>query len=347
MLHRPRTARPAPHDAGLSGPAIRRAPRLVLSGSGGTRQARGAEMSAAVRLAHLSDLHLPLAMPRGAEWLGKRGLSALNWQRRRHRHRAEVAERLIADLAATPADAVAMTGDMVNFSLPREFAAARGWLARLGPPVQTIALPGNHEALVPGWRRRLEAWGAYVRGPSGEDFPWTRTVGPVALIAVSTAIATPPFVAAGRVGAPARDRIAQAIERARGAGHLPVVLMHHPPTRITIRRKGLIDGAAMRALLGRAGAALVLHGHTHAPDLSWIDGRSGRIPVLGVPACSMAPGQVAAPGAWRLIEIERGPQGWRATVTERAITKSGDVAAMTPFRLALPGPEGCGEGRAG
>jgi hypothetical protein len=56
--------------------------------------------------------------------------------------------------------------------------------------------------------------------------------------------------------------------------------------------------------------------------------------------------QGEAAGAWRLIALSRGDAGWRASVTERAITPSGDVAPLAPFVLALPGPAPC-EARAG
>jgi nucleotide-binding universal stress UspA family protein len=275
----------------------------------------GGPAGGALRLAHLSDVHLPLTVPRGGELLSKRGLSALNWRlKRRALHGAEVAEALLSDLRAARPDAVAMTGDLCNFALAREFAAGGGWLDALGPAERVVAIPGNHEALTPGWRARMaQGWGRHALGPSGEETPFLRPVGPVALIAVSTAVATPPFMASGRVGPAARTRLGELIAQARRAGLLPVVLMHHPPTAITSRRKGLADREAVCAVLAEAGAALVLHGHTHRPDLSWIDGGgtdAPRIPVLGVPSFSLRPratgeGNDHPAGAWREIVLER------------------------------------------
>jgi len=293
------------------------------------------------RLAQLSDAHLPLAMPRGAEWIGKRGLGAARW--RRHRGRlfdGQSAEILTRDLLATAPDTIAVLGDVINFSLAREFAAARDWLDRLGPPERVVVVPGNHEALTPGWRRRAAALGSYARGPAGEDWPWMRRVRGLALIAVSTAVATPPALAAGRVGEPARARLGELIRAAHAAGALPVVLMHHPPTRVTSWRKALCDARAVRRTLAE-GAGLVLHGHTHRPDLSWIDGRDGRIPVLGVPAFGLRAGGTEPAGAWRLLEVAAHAGGWVVTVRERAITLQGDVAERTPFKLRLPGPASC------
>jgi 3',5'-cyclic AMP phosphodiesterase CpdA len=59
--------------------------------------------------------------------LGKRALGWLSWKlRRRHAHRSEVLEALIADLRKTAPDHVAVTGDLTNVSLEDEFGAARG-----------------------------------------------------------------------------------------------------------------------------------------------------------------------------------------------------------------------------
>lgn len=295
-------------------------------------------MTDRLRLAHLTDPHLPFAEPRGTELIGKRGLGWLSWRlKRRRRQGPEVAEALLSDLHAASPDLIAMTGDLVTFSLAREFAAARVWLERLGPPDRVIVTAGNHEALTAGWAARMAAaWGSYGRGPGGEEPPFLVDSGSAALIAVPTAVATAPFLATGRTGAEARARAAALIAAARAGGRLPLVLMHHPPTPVAARRRSLTDAAEVRAAL--AGAALVLHGHTHRPELSWIDGPHGRIPVLGAPGFAARPGFGEPPGAWRLLEIAPGPDGWRATVTERAITPSGEVHSRTPLVFALPGP---------
>src|SRR6516162_5754458 len=71
-------------------------------------------------LAHLSDPHLgPLPRPRLGELMGKRATGFLNWRRKRGRiHRPDVLARIVADLKAQTADHIAVTGDLVNISLP-------------------------------------------------------------------------------------------------------------------------------------------------------------------------------------------------------------------------------------
>lgn len=291
-------------------------------------------MAVETRIAHITDPHLPLGLPRGVEWLGKRGLSGLSWLlRRRHKHRPEVAEALLQDLLAHRHDMIAMTGDLVNFGLEREFEAARAWLDRLGPPDRVLSIPGNHEALAGRWRDAMARhWGDYDR--SGHMV----VRGAFALIAVSSAVVTPPGFASGRVGDEGRRKLAAQLAEARQRALLPVVLIHHPPTPIAIPRKALRNLGEMAEIVATGGAALVLHGHTHCRDLSWIDtsGEGGRIPVLGAPSLSMSPVHGHEPGAWRSLRIRRdGDSAW-VEVTERRITDTMQIEARTPFRLSLP-----------
>ena len=80
-------------------------------------------------LAHLSDLHLA-APPRLAELAGKRGLGFINWHRgRKNIHRVEALDAVTADLKTLAVDHIAVTGDLVNLSLPDEYSA-RARLAR-------------------------------------------------------------------------------------------------------------------------------------------------------------------------------------------------------------------------
>lgn len=288
--------------------------------------------SAETRIAHVTDPHLSFGMPRGVEWFGKRGLSGLSWLlRRRYRHVTETADVLVKDLLADPHDAVAMTGDLINFGLPREFELSKKWLAGLGPPDRVIAIPGNHEALAGHWE---EAMGRYWAGYTQPNR--TLTLGGTVLIAVSSACVTPPFFASGHVKEAALECLRSNLAAARAKGLLAVVLIHHPPTPIAKRRKALSNLRETADAVANGGASLVLHGHTHDRDLSWIDAPHGRIPVLGAPSLSMAPGQRHAAGAWRSLLIQRIEGATRVRITERFITKSMNLATRTPFDIRLP-----------
>ena len=123
-----------------------------------------------------------------------------NWRRKRHLlHRAELLERIVQDIHANAPDHIAVTGDLVNLSLAGEYAPARAWLETVGRPHDVTLVPGNHDAYVPEAAKWPQLyWGEYMRGDAGEvGFPFVRRRGPLALVGLSSAGASPPFWATG------------------------------------------------------------------------------------------------------------------------------------------------------
>jgi 3',5'-cyclic AMP phosphodiesterase CpdA len=272
-------------------------------------------------LAHLSDLHLPV--PPGAlrplgQLAGKRLLAYLAW--RRKRRRAVPAAGLLADIEAAGADHIAVTGDLTNLALPAEFAAARDWLERLAPPGRLTVVPGNHDATVAvPWATGIGSWQAWMTddgaAPGAPPFPFMRRRGPVAVIGLSSAVPTMPGSAAGRLGPDQLARLPALLDAARREGLFRVVLVHHPPAvGPGGRRKALGDRAALRDILARHGAELVLHGHHHVPLQDELPGPSGPIPVLGTPQ-ALAGGH-NRPG-WQLCRITPAETGWLLETTLR------------------------------
>lgn len=281
-----------------------------------------------VLLAHLSDVHLPL--PARVDWravLNKRALSLLSWRRKRHLvHRSEVLARLVADLNEAAPDLIAVTGDLTNLGLPVEYDGARRWLESLGAPGRVMVIPGNHDALVRGaWEAGAEAWRPYWQGEDGDGFPWLRRRGGLALIGVSSAVVTPPACATGAVGAAQLDRLAALLARGRAEGLCRVVMVHHPPLAGTVaRRKRLMDGPALCAMLAREGAELVLHGHSHRSHVEELRTQAGPVPVIGVPSASAMHPEAAA---YHLYRIARAGDGWRIALEARRLGPEGGVEA--------------------
>jgi 3',5'-cyclic AMP phosphodiesterase CpdA len=280
-------------------------------------------------LAHLSDPHLgPLPRPRLSELIGKRATGFLNWQRKRRRiHRADVLARIVADLVTQKPDHVAVTGDLVNISLGREYPPARAWLAALGSPQAVSLVPGNHDAYVSDASRDPQLhWGDYMRGDDASEpaFPFLRRRGPLALIGLSSAVPTAPFMATGRLGAGQLARLAELLERCGGERLFRVVLIHHPPASKPRRRfKRLVDGAELRATLRRYGAELVIHGHDHERSVAHLDGPQRAIPVVGVPSASEAPPGEHDPTGYNLYRIEGTSRGWRCEAVSRGLSHDG------------------------
>ena len=162
--------------------------------------------------------------------MNQRVLGYLSWQRRRYRvHRREVLDALVEDMRAEAPDHVAITGDLVNISLPAEFVQAAAWLRQLGTPDEVTVIPGNHDAYVEvKWREAWAHWSDYMCGDGADSgrtesdtFPFLRRRGSVALIGMSTAVATPPTFATGRLGRRQLRRARGAARRSGGREPLP------------------------------------------------------------------------------------------------------------------------------
>ena len=288
-------------------------------------------------LAHLSDLHMA-GRPRPAELLGKRGLGFINWQRKRkYIHRPDVLDAITRDLTAQARDHVAVTGDLVNFSLADEYKLAASWLAALGPPRHVSVVPGNHDSYVRGTEGAPAAfWGDTMRGDDGVDrFPYLRRRGDVALIALSTALPTGPFMATGRLGNRQLTRFAEALDQTRGL--FRIVLIHHPPRspwRRHLRR--LVDAPQLRAVLAAKGAELLLHGHDHRRAIVWLDGpQATKIPAIGVPSASArAPHGGEDAAGYNIFQIDAAGGAWRCEWIERQRGADGAVREIGRQRLA-------------
>jgi 3',5'-cyclic AMP phosphodiesterase CpdA len=280
-------------------------------------------------LAHLSDPHLSSlegVSPRAL--LGKRILGYVSWRlRRRREHRTDVLDALRADLQAACLDHIAVTGDLTHLGLPQEFREAAAWLARLGRPEGITVVPGNHDAYVRApWRETFAQWSAYMQGDDAvaaadadDAFPSLRVRRDVALIGLSTARPSAPFLATGSLGERQLQRLDRMLERAAAAGLFRVVLLHHPPAAHTVRwRKSLLDGAALRAVLARRGAELVLHGHAHFSAAAYLDPATGRNLAIGVPSASAIGDDADRHAAYHVYRIARREGGWRLRVSVRA-----------------------------
>ncbi len=298
-----------------------------------------------VLLAQFSDVHLgPLPKVSVADLASKRLLGYLNWQRNRVRAHADpVLAALTADMHAVGPDQIVVTGDLVNLGLPAEYRAARAWLSLLGAPHDVTVVPGNHDAYVASgvvhytdqWRD-FSSGDGYTGAQSG--FPFLRRRGPLALIGVSSAVPTGPFMATGRVGAAQMTALAPLLAEAKRAGLFRIVLIHHPVAeRSAPRVRRLVDAARLRTVIAEHGAELVLHGHNHRTSLMSVAGPDGPVPVIGATATSLRPRPHHAGGAYNLFTIDGAPGAWTLTLRERAATRSGTVETRLERTLAVPG----------
>jgi 3',5'-cyclic AMP phosphodiesterase CpdA len=296
-------------------------------------------------LAHLSDPHLgPLPRPRLAELASKRLLGYANWRRSRHAvHRTDALDAIVGDMRRAAPDHVAVTGDLVNIALPFEFERARRWLDSLGSPERVSLVPGNHDAYVAAAARERERhWAPYMAGDEpvtrpagGPAFPYLRRRGAVALIGLSTAVATPLLMATGRLGAAQIARLAEMLGRLSEAGLFRVVMIHHPPLAAP-RHKRLIDAVSLCEAIAAGGAELVIHGHDHIREFARLPGRGVQIPAIGVPSASAVGGARHQAAAYNLYRIAGGPGDWRCEVISRGLGGDGTVTEIDRFALSWP-----------
>jgi 3',5'-cyclic AMP phosphodiesterase CpdA len=282
-------------------------------------------------LAHLSDPHL--TSPKGVtlkELLNKRVSGYLSWYlRRRHKYRAEVLSALLRDLDAAGPDHTVITGDLTHIGLPSEFQMVEKWLPSVGRPTEVTLVPGNHDAYVAAdWDETFALWKDYMCSDDPQDdgtveslqvtFPILRKRWQVALIGVSTARPSAPFLAIGRIGQAQSQRLEKVLEETGREGLLRIVLIHHPPVPGVVDwRKRLTDGGRLLSILGRQGAELVLHGHSHRTSLKPLDGPTSRIMAIGVPAASALSTKPGRRARYHIYRVIQNAQGWDVHISVR------------------------------
>ncbi|MCP4903771.1 MAG: metallophosphoesterase [bacterium] len=292
-------------------------------------------MSAEIRFAHLSDWHATTLAGGGPALLcGKRISGWASWglNRRRH-HDPEILAAAIRDVQAQGVERILVTGDLTHVSLESEFLAAAKQLEALGSPERVFLVPGNHDCYVStpaevSW----DHWAGYLSGdalstfdtdltaslcaapgaglaPRYEDYPMLRIVDRLATIGLCSSIPTPIFRAGGALGAEQLDRLERILGLLGKRGLCRVVMIHHPvAAKGEPVRRALWDGDALRGVLSRVGAELVLHGHKHRRRINRVPGPIGEVPIIGVPSTSEVGSQPEKPAQYHIYSV-RAPTG--------------------------------------
>jgi 3',5'-cyclic AMP phosphodiesterase CpdA len=261
---------------------------------------------ATFRLAHVTDPHFrgPRGFPgaRPGELFGKRAVGYLNLAVNRVRkHKMDLLEDMRVDVRAQAPDHLAMTGDLSNIALTSEWRSALAWLDLSGVAPDAISvIPGNHDAYVPEvvatreFERLFAPYQTSDLDREGEaaHYPFVQIREPLALIGVSSAVPTGDLGAWGRIGEAQLARLETILTAPELRGLARVVLVHHPPVlHKDGEHRNLRDRDALGAVLLRAGAELVLHGHDHQDSRDQLPGPGGaRIPIIGAGSASYAGG---------------------------------------------------------
>jgi 3',5'-cyclic AMP phosphodiesterase CpdA len=257
-----------------------------------------------IRIAHVSDLHV--LSNTGEQWrciiFNKRLTGYANLILRRGRvHRREYLLTVLS-AAAARADHLVVTGDITNLSLEHEYEEARAILVEAARRTEVTVVPGNHDVYLPstfGRRRFPHHFDRFLQSdipelalniPAGR-FPCVKLRGRLAIIALSSGMPRPPFVAAGCVGHAQLEAFETVLAHPEVRRRTAIVLIHHPPVdtrpRFAQLRDGLVDALALRRSLARLSRGLVLFGHLHVRVRCVLPTPSGKLDVIGASGAAL------------------------------------------------------------
>jgi 3',5'-cyclic AMP phosphodiesterase CpdA len=258
-----------------------------------------------VRLAHLSDVHVPAASVqwRFRDYLTKRSTGWLNLRLSGRGRRFLQAEAVLAalgrDLRAHRPDRVVFCGDAAALGFPGEVEQAAELLGASGnEPLPGLAVPGNHDYYTPADARSGAFERAFAPWQQGERqdeaiYPFAQRVGPAWLVGVNSSTGHRlPWDASGRVGAAQLERLGALLNRLAPG---PRILVTHYPICLAggsrePRHHGLSDLDSVLRIAVEAKVCLWLHGHRHTAY------HLGPGPALPIPViCS---GSATEQGRW-------------------------------------------------
>ena len=226
----------------------------------------------AMRIAHLSDVHMLDARPSRARSGYSMGHRFLSFGRPLD---AELRTRKLAQALSASrrvgADHIVVSGDLTEIGLPGEFETLAEVLHDSGIPADRMTLvPGNHDLY-----SSAEAWKWALQGPlaafkeTSADRPGrvVEAAG-VRILPIDVARHQPVTRSAGWIG----EQELQTIQRQGsdpGLADRPLVIVqHHPPfvrpTKALHWIDGLVGATHLMSLLETFRHLFVLHGHLHS-----------------------------------------------------------------------------------
>ncbi|WP_296748929.1 metallophosphoesterase [Thiobacillus sp.] len=300
-----------------------------------------------MRIAHVSDLHV--LSPAGVEWrrilFNKRITGHVNLVMRRSRVYRREYLRMVLAQAAARADQVVVTGDITNLSLESEYIAARALLDDVARTAEVTVVPGNHDVYLPAiFRERdfVRHFDPFLQSDLPElardleagRYPCVKLRGPVALIALTSAVPRPPFVSAGVLGREQLAALEAVLAHPEVARRTPVLLIHHPPVdhrpRVVRLRDGLVDATAFGRSVAGLARGLVLYGHIHERERRVLPTPAGGLDVVSASGGALDDPRASVRAGFNLYDIDddgtiASVQAWMVDESGTAVTRAAIV----------------------
>lgn len=176
---------------------------------------------------------------------------------------APVVEALVRMVVAQAPTLVVLSGDLTQRARPAQFRAARAFVDRLHAPA-TLVIPGNHDIALFNLVSRVVRPYANHRRVFGDELEPSFESADLLVVSVNTTRAY--LHERGVVSDAQIERVARRLEQAR-ARQLRVVVTHQPVHVTRAQDRDELLRGAERAVRrwARAGADLILGGHSHLP----------------------------------------------------------------------------------
>ncbi|MGI6354196.1 MAG: metallophosphoesterase family protein [Lentisphaeria bacterium] len=262
-----------------------------------------------MRIVHFSDLHLGVFPPSFSNLPAKCILGAANyWLRRRRHFWAEMITRLAERLPALAPDLIICTGDLVNISIPEEFALAQ----KLLQPIldwageRFLYVPGNHDAYVDDPRCREALEQTFFQLNSGRwqlsELPTTLQYDDIILLLINGAQPASFWLSNGILSEAEQARIDALMQEPCRPNEICLAVCHFPVLAPSGNALGLgwlrgLDGSeCIRKYMQQREIDALLCGHMHRPFT--VINRSGAIQIC--------PGSLTLNATFAMVDCVQG-----------------------------------------
>ena len=239
-------------------------------------------------------------------------------------------------------DHIVVTGDIANIALPGEFPRGRDWLESTRFRARCDFRPRQPRHLCARGRARSpQGNGARICATTTAKaaFPSSGAAAISALIGLSTGVPTAPFLATGWLGTKQLAELAAILNKLKVEDLFRIILIHHPPNSDAGRHKRLLDAPILKRMIAAHGADLLLHGHDHRHMVNWLHGPNGtRVPAIGVPSASSAPGRERMGQATTFIRLTAYAEPGAATMISRGLDSAAQGRAAGQDQSDQLGP---------